>query len=454
MRRSSKIRKQKLLDEIEELKQGLEDMKRVASFQNATSTLDHTLQNADSSNSGRNYYSNTIPYKSQSTNNQNQLSSAPQSYVNLKSIEQDDRERILLLDTIQQLKKQAQISEEENFLLKKQLDENEKLISMQRKEITDTKGKLQGLDIKVSMLEKKLNNELLRNKDLEQRIQALQIQLQNKDDSSILERQVDSHLDRSSLNYLEQAHKMQTDQLRGHQEHQLLSIEKKLHNSYRFKPVDKIDQNRAKRDEVSEYLDGESQLNVTAGNAFLKDKIRRNSSFVSNTTKRINQTQIINDRDLHDQSNLLNDSHNNKENDSQNQMIRLFPDRAIKASAFIDVFNMEKQVIRIKNPLKKLAQDVDHAQIYQFSIIYRVQDLLTQLGERNINLKLAKVKDLIYEIQIPTIQDEIPQIKTKLLKFGLSGNTLMVRLGGGYIDLLEYLDRQGFLIGLDGMQTV
>ena len=47
-------------------------------------------------------------------------------------------------------------------------------------------------------------------------------------------------------------------------------------------------------------------------------------------------------------------------------MIKLFPDRAIKASSFVDIFNNSytvggKSAIRIRNPLKKLAQDVDYA---------------------------------------------------------------------------------------------
>lgn len=44
--------------------------------------------------------------------------------------------------------------------------------------------------------------------------------------------------------------------------------------------------------------------------------------------------------------------------------MKLFPDRAIKASAFIDLMNTssaDKHKLRIRNPKKKLAQDIDFA---------------------------------------------------------------------------------------------
>ena len=34
----------------------------------------------------------------------------------------------------------------------------------------------------------------------------------------------------------------------------------------------------------------------------------------------------------------------------------------------------------------------------------------------------------------------------KVIKLGLSGGILMVNVGGGYFDFLEYLDRKGLLM--------
>lgn len=44
--------------------------------------------------------------------------------------------------------------------------------------------------------------------------------------------------------------------------------------------------------------------------------------------------------------------------------MKLFPERAIKASAFVDMMNtssIDKFQLRIRNPKKKLAQDIDFA---------------------------------------------------------------------------------------------
>lgn len=44
--------------------------------------------------------------------------------------------------------------------------------------------------------------------------------------------------------------------------------------------------------------------------------------------------------------------------------MRLFPERAIKAAAFIDLMNtsgLDKSKLRIRNPKKKLAQDIEFA---------------------------------------------------------------------------------------------
>ena len=73
--------------------------------------------------------------------------------------------------------------------------------------------------------------------------------------------------------------------------------------------------------------------------------------------KTIDQSQLLN------RSALNGKAMDDKENSSilSNKLVKLFPERAIKASSFIDMFNTSRvgsgtrQVIRIRNPLKKLA---------------------------------------------------------------------------------------------------
>lgn len=69
--------------------------------------------------------------------------------------------------------------------------------------------------------------------------------------------------------------------------------------------------------------------------------------------------------------------------------------------------------------------------------------------ESNIELKIRKQKDLIYEIQVPFNSQtsvEYPHYLTKVIKLGLSGGQLVVKVGGGYFEFLEYLDRKGILM--------
>lgn len=74
--------------------------------------------------------------------------------------------------------------------------------------------------------------------------------------------------------------------------------------------------------------------------------------------------------------------------------------------------------------------------------------------EQNIRLSLKKVKDCVYEIQVPlnsTLSqrsNSLPssQLITKVVKLGLSGGLLVAKVGGGYFDFLEYLDRKGVLV--------
>ena len=42
--------------------------------------------------------------------------------------------------------------------------------------------------------------------------------------------------------------------------------------------------------------------------------------------------------------------------------------------------------------------------------------------------------------------DQNPQYLTKVIKLGLSGGQLVVKVGGGYFEFLEYLDRKGVLL--------
>ena len=49
-------------------------------------------------------------------------------------------------------------------------------------------------------------------------------------------------------------------------------------------------------------------------------------------------------------------------------------------------------------------------------------------------LKSSKVKERVREAK-----------EYKQIKLGLSGDRLLVRYGGGYSDMVEFLDRKGFL---------
>lgn len=46
------------------------------------------------------------------------------------------------------------------------------------------------------------------------------------------------------------------------------------------------------------------------------------------------------------------------------EIMRMFPERAIQASSLVDVFNtsqLDRSLFRIRNPMKKLAQNIDFA---------------------------------------------------------------------------------------------
>jgi hypothetical protein len=65
--------------------------------------------------------------------------------------------------------------------------------------------------------------------------------------------------------------------------------------------------------------------------------------------------------------------------------------------------------------------------------------MLDQLMEQNITLTMKKVRNFQYEICMK------PPLGRKVLKLGLSGGALVVHVGGGYLNFLEFLDRKGML---------
>lgn len=68
---------------------------------------------------------------------------------------------------------------------------------------------------------------------------------------------------------------------------------------------------------------------------------------------------------------------------------------------------------------------------------------------------MTKVKDFVYQVLLPLpksdtynrvyISSQRPKEMVKVVKLNLSGGLLMVNVGGGYFDFLEYLDRKGVL---------
>jgi len=115
--------------------------------------------------------------------------------------------------------------------------------------------------------------------------------------------------------------------------------------------------------------------------------------------------------------------------------------------------------IRIQNPLQRKAQDIDLA----------VKDLLDHLRERNITVSLKRVSEkdpFIYMLELTqakTSQLRSRQARTsqggpyshipkdrflkQKVKLGLSGGQLMVQRGGGYQQLLEFMEHKGYFYG-------
>eukprot|EP00350_Pseudokeronopsis_sp_OXSARD2_P000448 CAMPEP_0170562988 /NCGR_PEP_ID=MMETSP0211-20121228/63539_1 /TAXON_ID=311385 /ORGANISM="Pseudokeronopsis sp., Strain OXSARD2" /LENGTH=105 /DNA_ID=CAMNT_0010880595 /DNA_START=280 /DNA_END=594 /DNA_ORIENTATION=- len=103
----------------------------------------------------------------------------------------------------------------------------------------------------------------------------------------------------------------------------------------------------------------------------------------------------------------------------------------IKAAAFVDMMNtsqLDQSYYRIRNPKRKMAQDVDFA----------VKELVCQLQEANINLDISKIKDFIFEIKNYPDYENGREVN-RVINLRLSGNQLMIRTGGGYYDFLEFL---------------
>ena len=125
---------------------------------------------------------------------------------------------------------------------------------------------------------------------------------------------------------------------------------------------------------------------------------------------------------------------------------------------------------------------------------FALQDLLTRLAEQNIHIEVRKVpdKELIYEVKMPDrvssisksfsqgpfarqmndsskVEEEerlslqaqmlgVGQLETDKVKqkvrmqnqfkqvmLGLTGDRLLVRHGGGFLDFVEFLDRKGLI---------
>ena len=58
-------------------------------------------------------------------------------------------------------------------------------------------------------------------------------------------------------------------------------------------------------------------------------------------------------------------------------------------------------------------------------------------------MELNKIKDFIYEIkQVQANGNQGEKEVSRIVKLGLSGSSLVVRQGGGYYDLLDFLERK------------
>ena len=148
-----------------------------------------------------------------------------------------------------------------------------------------------------------------------------------------------------------------------------------------------------------------------------------------------------------------------------NMIQKLFPDRAIKAQNFIDLLaanrkNDKQHLLRVQNPLARKKQDVELA----------VKDLVMQLKEQSgLIISLKRVEEgsrgdpCIYRLTLPEGKtsglkprsartrfgapySHLPTDKalTMKVKLSLSGGVLMVQTGGGYKDILEFLEHKGF----------
>ena len=148
---------------------------------------------------------------------------------------------------------------------------------------------------------------------------------------------------------------------------------------------------------------------------------------------------------------------NHNETVDGNLIQKLFPDRAIKAQNFIDLLSSKNQktAYRVQDPLARRANDLALA----------VKELVSNLKDRfgvHIELRREPGKDpMIYALSLPggrvqtirphTAHYGIPGVKDNTLrtrvKLSLSGGMLMVQRGGGYQDILEFLEKKGYLAG-------
>ena len=246
--------------------------------------------------------------------------------------------------------------------------------------------------------------------------------------------------------------------------------------------MNKIDENRNKRAEISQYLNNQQLANINDQRLFAEN----NQIYV---TSSVGQEQYgpISLKNLYDINQSLKQEESRpsfnqerqqmlsgymvrphgyrntyfaaqeKKDDAMSiqsnfdaQMIqKLFPDRAIKAQKFIDLLacnkDQKQQQLRVQNPLQKKQQDLELA----------VKDFLVSLEERNIRINLKKCPTggdhSIFQLELPEGKtsglrprssrnrygapySHLPQDKALMqkVKLSLSGGQIMVKQGGGY----------------------
>eukprot|EP00347_Sterkiella_histriomuscorum_P001260 403372714 len=249
-----------------------------------------------------------------------------------------------MVDQVKDLRKRLTTSDTENSILKKQLNDNDIQIQLQRKEI------VKGFDYVLF----NFDNLLATNHEDEETRAVIKLQL----------------------------YKLAINKA-------ILFLQRQARNI--AKPQTSLDlQDRpkqGKREEISDFLDQSLFMNITQDIIPNKSSVvRRNSSFVN--------TSAIN-------------------------TIKMFA----------------SQTQRLKKQQQNNYQDQKSLEKIGKECYFAVKDMQIKLEERYIPVKMIKIRDLVYEIvQSSQFNVDQPQ-KSKQLKFGLSGSELVVRQGGGYVNL-------------------